>query len=323
VTRTSRKKSKTNSKRNSNLKFALLGAVATLALVIANGCNSVKFTKNEGACTVDNPCLQPNGLYGFSQSLTFTTTKKVDILIVNDNSGSMSQEQASLANPFNGFINNLNTAGVDWQVAVTNTDVCPVAGGSCWTPKGITGAQGKFMGPADGSGRQPDYGNYILTPSTPDVVNTFSRTIQRGSEVGAGDERGIYAANLAIDLAKTSNSGFFRDNSELAVVILSDEDERTTGGNCSPPDATKPSVCDPGYFPMEPYDLPQTLMNKVVTTFGGKKSFLVHSIVIKPEDSACLAVQQSQGPFFTAHYGNTYSELSTLAKNRSVVEIKK
>ncbi len=297
-------------------KFLTIVGLSFLALAGSVGCNSVSFTQNPKSCTASTPCLQANGLYNFSQSLTFSTTRRVDILVVDDNSGSMTQEQASLASPFNGFISNLMNSGLDWQVAVTNTDVCPIGGGNCWTPNGITGAQGQFVGPTDGSGGQPSYGNNILNSATPNAASVFSTIIQRGNEVGSGDERAIYAVNDAIS---ANNKAFFRDNSELAIVILSDEDERSTGGNCAPPNPNQPSVCDAGYVPLEQNDLPVTLMNNVDKTFGGKKSLLVNSIIIKPGDTSCLAIQAAQGPYYTAHYGNTYSDLSTLAQNNSTV----
>ncbi len=284
--------------------------ISILAVTFAVGCNKVNFTqKPADACNVSAPCLKGDGLAHVAQDLTFTRTNKVDILIVDDNSGSMGTEQANLGTAFNGFANNLNSSGMDWQLAVTNTDVCPIAGGLCNTPNGVQGARGRFIGPKTSS-VQPSFGSYILNNSTPNVTNLFNSIIQRQDEVGSGDERGIYAANLAIDLKDSSNVGFFRDYSNLALIFLTDEDERSVGGQL-------PN--DPGYVPLEDYDQPQTLLNKVTTTWNGQKSVVANSIIIKTGDTGCLAAQQAQAPYYSGHYGTVYEQMSALAGNGSVV----
>ncbi|MCB0370011.1 MAG: hypothetical protein KDD45_11450, partial [Bdellovibrionales bacterium] len=54
-------------------------------------------------------------------SVNLTLNNKVDILIVIDNSGSMSYEQSEMAKRFSGFVESLN--GLDWQLGITTTDV--------------------------------------------------------------------------------------------------------------------------------------------------------------------------------------------------------
>jgi hypothetical protein len=49
-------------------------------------------------------------------------TKKLDIVWIIDNSGSMSDEQASLGSNFSAFIDDFITKDVDFQMAVTTTD---------------------------------------------------------------------------------------------------------------------------------------------------------------------------------------------------------
>lgn len=49
--------------------------------------------------------------------------KKVDVLLVLDNSGSMGEEQANLAANFGPFIEQLEAAGADYRIGVTTTDL--------------------------------------------------------------------------------------------------------------------------------------------------------------------------------------------------------
>jgi len=272
------------------------------------------------------------GYLQVDQTFNFSSTNMVDILVVDDNSGSMTTEQENLGNALNGFVGNLQGKGLDWRIAVTNTDTCESASGQpagfCPGPSGIAGADGQFMNVL---GTTPIYGPNIITPGTPNAAQVFHDTIQRGNQVGSGDERGIYAVNLAID--SRSSSGFFRDGAGIAVVILSDEDERSTGGNCTEVDPTfpnqyssfSPGQCDAGFAPLENYDQPTTLVSKVQQAWGGAKPLLVNSIIIQPNDmtqypdpnmggamQTCLQLQSHQGPYYTAHPGRTYQQLSQM-----------
>lgn len=287
--------------------------ILALAMQLSS-CSPVQFSGGDKdsvggvPCDVSNPCVGPNGLKRVNQQVKFTSTNKVDVLVIADNSGSMSVEQGNLGAPFNGFISNLSNSGMDWQVAVTNTDVCPSSdGGAKYCPgeSGLPGAQGTFMGPP---GSQPTYGNqFIIRPGTSNADQVFNSYVQRGNEVGSGDERAIFAANLAIDKRAGANAGFFRSDSNFSIVILADEDERSANGRKT--DESGATIRD--YAPLSDYDLPQTLMNKVATTWGGQKSLLVNAIVVKPGDSACLNQQRNQPPKYTAQYGYGYADLAT------------
>jgi hypothetical protein len=294
-------------------------ALFILASATIMACSPAHFSTLKSGCAVNDPCIAGSGLLHVSQESTFRSTNKVDILLVEDTSGSMTSEQQSLASPFNGFISNLNSAGLDWRIAVTNMDVCNgSAGGLCGSSEG---AQGRFMGPL---GSSPKFagaaGQYVISPTgNPSYPGTtaeqlFQNIVQRNNETAAGDERGIYAANMAIDHAQ--NASFFRDNSNLAIVFLSDEDERSVGG-------LDPSNSQ--YAVLENNDLPQTLINKTISKWGGAKSVLINSIIVKPNDTAlypdpndggamktCLNVQANQTPSGTAHEGTKYKEVADM-----------
>src|SRR5262249_1335778 len=137
----------------------LLGSLLT-------GCSPVQFGTVSNPCTVNNPCINADGSKHVVQDVAFNSSNKVDILVIVDNSNSMSVEQQNLGSRFNGFIQNLNNSGLDWQIAITNTDVCPqpaAPSGFCPGPSGIPGASGSFMGPL---GSSPMYGpQYIIRSS--------------------------------------------------------------------------------------------------------------------------------------------------------------
>lgn len=148
------------------------------------------------------------------------TDNKVDILWVIDDSGSMSEEQNLLANNFSGFIGYADTLGVDYQVAVTTTEVNDAVAGNIWACSGF---------------------NQILTPSDPNRVAAFqcaanvtnppngnSRPNPGGSDE---QEAGLQAARIALDapVVTGANAGFLRQDARLAIITVSDEEDQSDG----------------------------------------------------------------------------------------------
>ncbi|MGC6493208.1 MAG: choice-of-anchor D domain-containing protein [Myxococcota bacterium] len=126
----------------------------------------------------------------------------VDVLWSIDKSGSMSGEVAALAAEFNTFIQNFDALGLDYQIAVITTDP----------------SEAFFQGP-------------IITSSDPDPVGAFTSVTSLG---GGGGESGLdatYAAltepNLSDPNATYPASGFLRKDANLAVVVVSDEDDQS------------------------------------------------------------------------------------------------
>ena len=58
-----------------------------------------------------------------TKGLPLDVNKKVDVLLVLDNSGSMGEEQTQLAANFGPFIEKLEEAGADYRIAITTTDL--------------------------------------------------------------------------------------------------------------------------------------------------------------------------------------------------------
>ncbi len=202
----------------------------------------------------------------------------LDILLVVDDSGSMAQDNLKLANRLKGFADDLtNRCKVDWQMCVTTTDTDYYKGRPIqW--QGTT--------------------SHILKPSTPSLENVFVNTIKWIGHGWNNDEQGIKAMNLAVQ--DNGRSKCFRSNAALSVILISDEDERSVGGNAS--------LSTLQYKPMEALNFPTSFPTTVRNTFGNSKKFNVNSIIVN--DSTCKAQQDAQGSGAKSFYGTHYKALS-------------
>ncbi len=154
---------------------------------------------------------------------------KVDILWVVDTSGSMTEEQQYLAKNFNSLITLLNSAGHDFQTAVTTTDICDdslpgdLALRSCPVDNGGSAAthlRGAFRG---------DAGRKVLKKGEADLVSRFNQYTQAGVD-GSGFEHGLGAAKLAVQKSLNGqNEPLVRSDAFLAVIVVSDEEDDGIG----------------------------------------------------------------------------------------------
>lgn len=120
----------------------------------------------------------------------------LDILIVMDNSGSMSQEQAEMGNrmdPLLSYVTNAN-----WRIGVVTTD------------------------PANPCMRA------VIAKGDANASTTF-RTAMLAGTSGSANERGIESAVIGLSCP---NNNWIRPNSTLAVLIVSDEDNCSNGSGC-------------------------------------------------------------------------------------------
>lgn len=232
-----------------------------------------------------------------------TTTKTlplpaVDIVMVIDDSSSMAADNLKLAQRMGGFISDLDSARIDYRVCITSTDVRPLKpAGAAPGPYGWYGMPLKW---GYYSGTNFVAGSHLMTNDTPNRSTLFNDTIKYLGAGYSSDEQGINAVHLMID--GYGNSGCFRTNSTLAVILISDEDERSVGGI----QAWSPAQ----YQPLQPNNYPASLVSKVAATWGAGKTFIWNSIIVKPGDTQCEALQDSQGtPCF---FGTKYNELSNL-----------
>ncbi len=251
--------------------------------LVMSGCSKVKFQAPTGVeksntCSEDItvPCAKTPSV-PVHETLYTKATSKVDILFVLDTSGSMDDERAALGKRLADFTSQLS--GLDWQICVTTTDPDEEKGNLLPFPT--------------------DPRSYVLTPSTPDYDQLFLDRMVDAPE-GTGDEQAIHSLNLAI--AK-GHPNCFRDDAALATIIMSDEDERSTGGY--------PEFIDhKQYYPLEDINRPATLIQAVKDAWNDQKVFTAHSIVIQSGDVACRDAQKTDHTF--AFYGTHYEALSRM-----------
>ncbi|MEO0336721.1 MAG: hypothetical protein AAF202_10010, partial [Pseudomonadota bacterium] len=275
-------------------------AIVMLGVSLYAACSDVKFdVKPSSECEDynqnfgDGTCsINPQGFQEFSYSVRMG---QVDILFVTDNSGSMFAEQQEMANRFPSFLDSIR--GIDYQIAIVTTDI-PSSENNQTNAANGNGAlwDGKFIAFPNGQKVLTNPGDSNSVHNT--NITYFNQTVQRPESANcdnsnfqncpSSDERGIYAVNRALD--RSENSSFFRGNGHLAVVILSDEDERSTGG-----ESASARTNNLRGKALESYDLPATLVQKAATAMGATKTMSVHSIIIQPGDTSCKSNQDAQG----------------------------
>jgi hypothetical protein len=214
-----------------------------------------------------------------SQDVNVSSNSKADVLVVVDNSGSMSEEQANMASRFGTFLDILN--GLDWQVGIVTTDVSADE----------VRKDGRFLEISGNAGQ------FILSSAMPlaDAKTQFGATIQRPSSEGSGYEQGIRATYRAVErafdaasvTASAPNRSFFRSGAALSVLVVTDADETSPAGTLIS-------------------NTPAGLVSLIQNKFGSSKQFSFHSIIVKPGDRACARAFNNEGP------GNAYASLSSL-----------
>lgn len=226
-------------------------------------------------------CVRVDGMKEVEYNVT-VSGGRVDILFVNDNSGSMSFEQNHIASRFSNFIATLDQKQLDYRIGIITTDVSD----SSNPPRAING-NGALQ---DGRLITFENGQPFLESSTQNKEALFAKGIQRNetkqcenflrtnsasqgssaylANCPSADERGIYAAGMTVE---SNPSGFIRDNAHLAIVFLADEDERSQLYDDTP------------LYRLSDRDLPQSLVGLVQSRFPGK-ALSMHSIIVRPGD---------------------------------------
>lgn len=150
----------------------------------------------------------------YQQALTFTP-RKLDVLFVVDNSGSMASSQSNLAANFPSFINYFKDRGYDFRIAITTSDAYY---GDLFVSNGCSICnieQTRFRS-------QTNPKIYVVDPSTPNLESVFAANVQVGTS-GSGDERVFSSFKAA--LSSSLNAGFHRSDAYLAVIGVSDEED--------------------------------------------------------------------------------------------------
>ena len=156
------------------------------------------------------------------------TAQKVDLLWVIDNSGSMADKQAKLANAFSHFIDEFSRGAVDYRIAVTTTDVFDKTPGGRGTLFGSPG---------------------IISSKDADPLALFQTNVKVGIG-GSGNEEGLAAAKATLDALSqmtcasmcsayrsadaqcatdcaASNPPFLRQDAYLYIAVVSDDEDHS------------------------------------------------------------------------------------------------
>ncbi|WP_413944444.1 hypothetical protein [Bdellovibrio sp. HCB-162] len=158
--------------------------------------------------------------------------KKIDILWVIDNSGSMETSQNNLASNFQAFINRFNQYNYDFHMAVTTSDA--------WEKQFHSDSVKARI--RDGAVLQANpkvethSGVFVMDKNTPNMSNVFNTNIKQGT-LGNGDERVFESFKQT--LLDPWNSAFRRDDAFLAVIIVSDEEDFSGSSETAFEDASK------------------------------------------------------------------------------------
>jgi hypothetical protein len=140
---------------------------------------------------------------------TFPVTPvPTDVLFVVDNSGSMVDDQYRAADQLAGVVTELVTAGVDFHLGVTTTDL----------DGRYDGAGGTLVSAG---------GQTFLDAATPNPEEAFAWLMVRGN-AGSSTEQGVGATYWALEPSVGRADPLFRrDDAAIHVVVISDEPDLT------------------------------------------------------------------------------------------------
>ena len=212
------------------------------------------YTANQATITslINGTSIVPTGSSILAKTDNFTGTPdpKVDFVWVVDNSGSMSQEQASVVNNATTFVNILSNKHVDYRLGVITTG----SNGSNRCTLNPTGTAAKKAWELWGTGW------VYKTDSNP--ASAFSSNVNSVGISGCGIESGIFFAERALGGVPTMPGTTIsavtptiepRSGAKLVFVILSDEGDGYQcyiDGNASEPNTyylNPPCINVPNY----------------------------------------------------------------------------
>ncbi|MEZ0392899.1 MAG: hypothetical protein ACAH59_11835 [Pseudobdellovibrionaceae bacterium] len=219
----------------------------------------------------------------FQQNSLEVVQRKIDILWVVDNSGSMTPFQQSLTENFQAFLQDFLQKDYDFHLAVTTTDAY-LADPQFRNQPTLS----KFR---DG-GTLPARGFPLIDNQTPDPLATFTANALQGSS-GSGDERAF--SSFKASLSNPANSQFLRKDSFLAIIILSNEDdfsnptrpERTTANAGTYPDQ---NYSDPG---LESIDSYVSYLDQLTLSQNENRNYTVSAVTVLNQE--CVDSYPGQG----------------------------
>ncbi len=150
-------------------------------------------------------------------------SRKMDILWVIDNSGSMNIHQRNLANNFDSYIQPLLDKNIDFNMAVATTEAFE----SMYTDVEWYKDSVDHSLLRNGSHVEGESGVVIMNNKTPNLNEVFRKNILQGIR-GNGDERALQSIRAV--LSDERNINFRRPGSLLNIIIVTDEDDFSYDG---------------------------------------------------------------------------------------------
>lgn len=132
------------------------------------------------------------------------SSPRVDLLLVVDNTASMSTARTALTEASGTLLASLEAGALSWQIGVTTTDI-------------------------EGSTRGELHGDpWILTPATPSPAEALARALDVPE--GLAPTGGLGAATLALTEPHRSgaNRGLRRPDAALHIIVISDADDESS-----------------------------------------------------------------------------------------------
>ena len=224
--------------------------------------------------------------------------KKIDILWVIDNSGSMETSQSNLASNFQAFIGRFNQQNYDFHMAVTTTDAWQKQFSQ--TVNGLNPSRirdgGKFYN-AQNQTYYTSSGVFVMDKITPNLSSVFETNIKQGI-LGNGDERAL--ESIKQTLSDPTNSAFRRDEAFLAVIVVSDEEDFSHSGS-----GMNESYSNPNLFTVQSY---KNFLDSFTKKSEYGMNYSVSSITVP--DAACASQLNTDG--FSRKIATRVQELAGL-----------
>jgi hypothetical protein len=235
--------------------------------------------------------------------------KKVDLLFVIDNSGSMEDEQINLVNSFPAFIDQIQVQLADtegYHIGVISTDLYEFnegceAEGAMITATGGEGSSEQSCGPFV-------EGHSYMTEMD-DLEEAFSCAAQIGID-GDSDERGMQTMKAALSDEMNEpggcNEGFLRDDALLVIVLITDEEDDHEVDGCNQ---------DP--YPGSQGEPAEWYADVVASKAGHEKNIVVLSLIGPPgpHPGLCPGLDKCNGGKLGAEVGERIAEFTGMFTN--------
>jgi hypothetical protein len=189
------------------------GVIAALVLSLVTACPGGLIVDDDTDSTGDDDTTGLDDGWR-EEVLAQTSDGAVDVLFVVDNSCSMIEEQAALATHVETFIEALIDSAVDYHIGITVLD--------SWPGQPVVG---ELFG-------DPPY----IDTTTQNPVTAFLANMTMGADGMGACEVGLEATYrcLTPPLVGGANDGFYREEAQLTVVVISDEVDASTTDECDP-----------------------------------------------------------------------------------------